>query len=243
MIFKLEDTSKAAPLFAGWPDSCITSCLQRVMGEVFVTDTEAPRCAMAYLGDFAFYAGEPDAELFNAVLKDGLVMVPLNEGWARLIEKSFPQAKKAVRYSTKKDTRFDREKLKALAASLPKGYELCPIEGGLLDRCFAEGYFAPFGSRANYSATGGRGFAVMKAGDIAAAASSYSRYREGIEVDVMTAEKERRKGLASAAAAALILRCLDEGLYPSWDAANPVSLRLAQKLGYEFGREYTVYEI
>ena len=40
-----------------------------------------------------------------------------------------------------------------------------------------------------------------------------------------------------------LLRCLEEGLYPSWDAQNKNSLHLAEKLGYEFDHEYTVYEV
>ena len=55
--------------------------------------------------------------------------------------------------------------------------------------------------------------------------------------------EERRKGLAAAACAALILRCLDEGLYPSWDAQNMNSVHLAEKLGYELDHEYTAYEV
>ncbi|MCR5466821.1 MAG: GNAT family N-acetyltransferase [Lachnospiraceae bacterium] len=42
---------------------------------------------------------------------------------------------------------------------------------------------------------------------------------------------------------ALILRCLAEGLYPSWDAQNRISVHLAEKLGYEFDHEYTAYEM
>ena len=41
--------------------------------------------------------------------------------------------------------------------------------------------------------------------------------------------------------AALILKCLERGLYPSWDAHNKESLALAQKLGYIFDREYLCY--
>ena len=41
----------------------------------------------------------------------------------------------------------------------------------------------------------------------------------------------------------LILRCLDEGLYPSEDAQNMASVHLAEKLGYEFDHEYTAYEV
>lgn len=243
MIYKLEDASAAAALFSGWPDLCISSCLQGVMGSVFVTDPEHPRSAMAYLGEYAFCAGEPDRELALFTPRVPLIIVPLSGAWDALIGSLRPEARKAVRYATRKDTVFDRERLSAFAAALPAGYELRAIEGALLDRCFAEGRFAPFGTREGFIALGGRGFAVMKDGEPVAFASSYSACREGIEVDVVTAESERRRGLSTCAAAALILSCLDDGLYPSWDAANTTSLHLARKLGYTFSREYTAYEL
>ena len=84
---------------------------------------------------------------------------------------------------------------------------------------------------------------ILKDGVIVSGASSFGRYREGIEIEVDTLPSERRKGLASAACAALILRCLDEGLYPSWDAQNLSSVGLARKLGYEFSHEYPAYEL
>ena len=66
---------------------------------------------------------------------------------------------------------------------------------------------------------------------------------EGIEIEVDTVEEERRKHLATAVCAALILRCLREGLYPSWDAQNLNSVRLSEKFGYVFDHEYTAYEV
>lgn len=242
MICKLEDTSKAAALFAGWPDTCIISCLQKVMGDIFVTDPDEPRSAMARLGEYAFYGGAPSRELAEAKSEGLLIMVPLTEEWAKLIEDVWPNAEKAFRFATKKEPRFDRSRLEAIAASLPEGYALHKVEGELLDIFLKEGYFSNFRSKAGFEALG-RGFAVIKEGRIVSSATSYSRYREGIEVDVETSEQERRKGLALAVCAKLILSCLDEGLYPSWDAANIGSLHLAQKLGYEFDCEYASYEI
>ena len=83
---------------------------------------------------------------------------------------------------------------------------------------------------------------ILKDGSIVSGASSYSRYLEGIEIEVDTVESERRKHLATIVCSALILRCLKEGMYPSWDAQNMDSVHLAEKLGYEFDHEYTVYE-
>ena len=84
---------------------------------------------------------------------------------------------------------------------------------------------------------------ILKSGRIVAGASSCTRCKEGIEIEVDTIEDERRKGLATIVCAALILQCLEEGLYPSWDAQNMNSVRLAEKLGYEFDHEYTAYEV
>jgi len=56
MIYELTDTSKAEYLFEGWQETLIYSCLQKVMGKVFVTDLECPKSAMAFVGCFAFYA-------------------------------------------------------------------------------------------------------------------------------------------------------------------------------------------
>ena len=232
-------------LFATCNDTIITSCIQGVMGQVYLDNRRSPKSAFAYAGCFGFLAGEPDESIFyhRPVF---LIAVPLNEAWAEYIEKKCPKAKKITRYAMKKDTCFDREKLKRYASSLPEGYELKKIDIDLHDRCFEKEEFrdfvAVFEDCVRYMMLG-RGVVVLKNGEIVAGASSYTRYVEGIEIEVDTLEEERRKGLATAACARLILDCLDEGLYPSWDAANLTSVHLAEKLGYEFDHEYTAYEI
>ena len=87
------------------------------------------------------------------------------------------------------------------------------------------------------------GVVAMKGQEIAAGASTYSAYDKGIEIEVDTKEEHRRKGLATACAAKLILQCLEKGLYPSWDAANLWSVALAEKLGYHRGEEYMIYQV
>ena len=167
-----------------------------------------------------------------------------DDRWEALINEFWPGAYKEHRYAIKKDTKFDREKLKAIVASLPAGYELRRIDGKIYDMCISDEEFADdvefFGSKEEYLRLG-RGFAVLKDGKLVSAASSYSVYREGIEIQINTVAEERRKGFAGIVGAALILSCLDDGLYPSWDAASEVSLHLAEKLGYEFSHEYNCY--
>lgn len=246
MIYKLEEPSKAAHLFADWEDTMITSCLQKVMGAVYVSDPEAPQAACAFVGCFAFYAGVPNRELVLNKPAGFVIMTPQNEAWGKLIEECFPNCKKVTRYAIRKDTKFDQEKLQKMAGSLPEGYELGKIDGPLYDQCLAdpmaEDFVSSFEDKEAYLRLG-RGVVIVKDGRIMSGASSYSRYEEGIEIEVDTRPEERRKGLATAACAALILQCLDEGLYPSWDAQNMNSVRLSEKLGYEFSHEYAAYEV
>ena len=246
MIYELADTSKVAYLFEGWKETLTYSCLQQVMGKIFVTDPDSPKSAMAYVGCFAFCAGEPDRELVINKPKGFVIMTPQNKEWEACIEECFPTAKKVVRYAIKKDTRFDKDRLRNMIAGLPGGYELKEIDEKIYDMCLPDpvtrDFVSAFESKEKYLELG-RGMVILKSGRIVAGASSYTRYNEGIEIEVDTVEEERRNGLATIVCAALILRCLEEGLYPSWDAQNMNSVRLAEKLGYEFDHEYTAYEV
>lgn len=246
MIYELTDTSKVKPIFEGWNETLIYSCLQKVMGKISVTDLDSPTSAMAYVGCFAFYAGVPDKELVMAKPKGFVIMTPQNKEWEACIETCFPAAKKVTRYAIKKHTQFDFPFLRSLVKKLPEGYVLKEIDNETYDLCLTDSvtrdFVSSFESKEKYLEIG-RGMVVMKSGRIVSGASSYTRYNEGIEIEVDTVEEERRKGLATIASAALILRCLDEGLYPSWDAQNMNSMHLAEKLGYEFDHEYTVYEV
>ena len=129
---------------------------------------------------------------------------------------------------------------------LPEGYELKEIDAEIYDMCMKNpvtvDFVSSFESKEKYLRDG-IGMVIVKNGEIVSGASSYTRYREGIEIEVDTAEPERRKNLALIVCSALILRCLEEGLYPSWDAHNMGSVRLAEKLGYEFDYEYVAYEV
>lgn len=246
MVYELAETFKVKHIFEGWNETMIYSCLQKVMGKIYVTNLESPVSAMAHVGCFAFFAGVPDKELVMEKPDGFVIMTPQNKGWETCIEECFPDAKKVTRYAIKKDTQFDTFLLNSMLNKLPDGYELHDIDAHLFDMCLSDpvtcDFVSSFDSKEQYLDIG-KGVVIIKSGRIISGASSYSRYNEGIEIEVDTVEEERRKGLATIACAALILRCLDEGLYPSWDAQNLNSVHLAEKLGYEFDREYTAYEV
>ncbi len=245
---KAKENSK--DIFGSWSESMIWSCLQGVMGEIYTNATED--AAMAVLGDFAFYAGRPDEELIRFkpqnCEQELMIMVPQNGEWAELIEKCYgDKAKKVIRYAMKKEKDiFDVRKLEQAVSQLPEGSE-CKLMGEQeYDMCrnnrWAVDLVSQFKDYHTYKESG-LGVAVLKDNELIAGASSYSRYKEGIEIQIDTREDYRRQGLAYACGAKLILECLKRGLYPSWDAQNKWSVALAEKLGYHFSHEYIAYEI
>lgn len=245
-MIELVDTAKVKHLFDGWEDTMIYSCMQKVMGKIYVMDAENPQSALAYAGCFGFYAGKPERELLLHKPEVFEIMVPENEEWAKAIEECFPSAKRITRYAIKKNTTFDMAKLQENLERLPEGYELKEIDSEIYDMCLKDqmsrDFVSSFDSKKQYLEIG-RGYVILKDGRIVSGASSFTRYKEGIEIEVDTAETERRKHLATVACSALILRCLREGLYPSWDAQNLHSVHLAEKLGYELDHEYVAYEV
>lgn len=247
MVYELKEIDDAVKsIFAGWEETLIYSCLQQVMGKVFVTDVDNPKSACAYVGCFAFYAGIPDKELVANKPDGFVIMTPENDEWGNLIEECFEDAKKCTRYAIRKDTVFDKKKLINFTEMLPEGYTVKKIDDKLYDECLKDpvwtDFVSSFVNKEDYLENG-RGIVILKSGEIVAGASSYTRYKEGIEIEVDTKLEERRKHLASIACSHLILNCLEEGLYPSWDAQNMNSVHLAEKLGYKFAHEYTVYEV
>lgn len=252
MICQLESPGSAAPLFGDWEETMIWSCLSGVMGAVYTDAPDRPVSALAVLGDFCFFAGLPCRELIRFSVERSSrkrqILVPQTEAWSAQMEECWgDRIRRQVRYAIKKEPDvFDRAHLERAAASLPPGYRLRPMDEELFHLCrqsaWSEDLSAQYRDWAQFTRCG-LGMLVMEDGQPVSGASSYSGWPGGIEVEIDTREDRRRRGLAYAAGAALILACLDRGWYPSGDAQNPGSAALAEKLGYHFSHEYPVYVV
>jgi GNAT superfamily N-acetyltransferase len=251
-IEKITDTKIVESLFQGWEETMIWSCLQGVMGEIYADNLQNPRSAMAILGDFVFFAGEPCMDLIlykpDWCTKDFMILVPQNASWAELIETCYgDRAKKTSRYAIRKEPDvFDRGKLRRAVASLPEEYSIRLIDEELYHRCrtlaWCKDWVAQYKDYDTFRRLG-VGVVILKDGELVSGASSYASYQGGIEIEIDTHEQYRRRGLAYICGAGLILECLERNLYPSWDAQNLWSVALAEKLGYHYSHTYTVYEI
>ena len=252
MIYEIQDTDRCLHLFENWDETLIWSCLQKIMGKIYGDDPNHPAAALAVQGDFTFFAGNPNAELVSYkpdfCSGDFMIMVPQNGRWENMITQIHgDRARVTSRYAIKKEPGvFDKEKLERAAASLPEGYELSMIDERLYQMCREKAWSADLVSQfpdyETYTRLG-IGAVICKNNVIVSGASSYSRYRGGIEIEIDTKEEYRRGGLAYACGAKLILECLKRNLYPSWDAQNLGSVALAEKLGYHYSHAYTAVEI
>ncbi len=241
-------------LFDGWEETLIWSCLQGCMGTVFADATEFPNMAQIHIGDFCFIAGDaksPKAPEFVAMISEKheesfVLIAPQDEAWGKLIEEIHgDKVEKTIRYATKKNViGFDKEKLEGYVKNLDSQYQLVEIDEDLFEFTQTESWSQDFCSQfVNYKEYEkyGMGFVILHEGKPICGASSYTYYNEGIEIEIGTLPKFRRRGIATICAAKLILKCMERKLYPSWDAANKESLSLAQKLGYHFAYEYNTY--
>ncbi|MCI8513310.1 MAG: GNAT family N-acetyltransferase [Lachnospiraceae bacterium] len=252
MIYKITDTTQVSLLFGRWEETLIWSCLQGMMGNVYADDLRHPTAAMAVLGDFTFFAGKPDRELASynpdPLARNFRILVPQNRRWETVITQIYGEKASIVsRYATKKEPDvFDRVKLEKAAASLPKPYRLSMIDEPLFRMCRANPWSADLVSQfPDYQTYRklGIGAVLCQENQIISGASSYARYRDGIEIEIDTREDCRRKGFAYICGAKLISECLKRNLYPSWDAHNKASIALAEKLGYHYSHTYRAIEI
>ena len=93
---------RIAPLFEGWQEALIWSCLQGVMGEIYVDSEVNPASAVAVIGDFCFLAGEPDEGILSCFEENGMfsdrffVMVPRDESWAAMVRERLGERARQV---------------------------------------------------------------------------------------------------------------------------------------------------
>lgn len=221
------------------------------MGTAWVDDPEDPSVAQITNGIFVFYAGDPhtkEAEelLFN--LPEFTLAIVDSEEWKERVESVHSGSfEKFQRYRFEKNRdHLERNHIQHLISSLQEGYEIKLVDKNLAKEPsfqeLSEDFISQFDSIDDF-VNRGIGYAILHKGKVVSAATSFSIYDEGIEIEVASHPDHRRKGLATIVSSALILDCLERGKYPSWDGANAESVELAKKLGYIFKEPYDTYFI
>jgi GNAT superfamily N-acetyltransferase len=215
----------------------IASVLEGRLGRAWISGDGAAVAARLSVGCYDVFGGDSDSAAAEEVSRgvDGpRELVHGNDPrWDRRLREIF-----GGRLSERPMRSYDGEDLataplRELAAALPSDVSLRAIDersAGQLDAELSPHALQVYASAAEFLGEG-FGFGVFAGDRLACAATSYAVGGGAVEVAIATRPAFRGRGYAASASARLLLEAVARGLAPHWNASNPVSQRLAVRLG------------
>jgi GNAT superfamily N-acetyltransferase len=241
------DGAAVARLFAGRDElPAVLGAALGGMAGVAADDRERPRAARLSIGCYEIFGGDPAGagagDLVRGARRPRELLYGADPGWRRLILDIHGTAVRDRPMRGFDPSGLSPDTLLSASRRLPDGFALVLMDAPLarqLDSGLEPHALQVYPSAEAFVAQG-VGYAAVAEGHVACAATSYAVCPGHLEVAIATREAWRGRGLALAVSARLLLHCLEAGLRPEWNASNPVSQRLALRLGY---REAGVTEI
>jgi GNAT superfamily N-acetyltransferase len=233
----MDSASRVTSFFAGHRElrAVIDAALEGRQGRL-TAEATAARLSVGCYEVFGGDATHPGARrLVETAARPRELVYGNDPGWRRLIldvcgERVFDRPMRDY-----DPAGLDLRELGRLQSGLPDGFELRRLDRSLAEQLDAE--LEPHGLQVFESAAHlvaeGLGFGAVAGNRLVCAATSYTKSSSSVEVAIATRPAYRGRGLAAATAAALLGHCLEAGLTPRWSASNPVSQRLALRLGFE----------
>src|SRR5215475_8648902 len=225
----------------------VAAVIEGGMGQVFANAREEPCVALAML-DFHFLAGDPlhaNALPLVKLLQPGDVVIAPTPAWQHLVATIYPSALAVYHREAFQADQFDVDTLRRFRQALPSGFALRQVrleEVTQFATDLAPALVYNFRSHEEFMSRG-VGLGIQHQGMFVSGASSAAVGGGRLEIEIQTHRQFRRRGLARAVAAALILYCLEHGLEPCWDAANEPSAALARQLGFHSTGKYEAYRL
>ncbi|MBK5114016.1 MAG: GNAT family N-acetyltransferase [Candidatus Heimdallarchaeota archaeon] len=245
-----NDQHKLIPLLSNhkYLSILIKTVLKESEGDILVDNIEEPNIALMSYKVFEVIGGdssnEKATELLKFIPENRMILFP-DDDWyeftkTKLVLSPYPR------------TKFSSEKLsieranEILEKKLPDEYKLQKVDSEIVRKINPKlaPAFLPFYKTSEDFVERGLAYCITESDFIISiAGSSMPIYDNEFDLQAITDPnpKYRRKGLASAACAALIKESLEKGITPYWDADNEISVRFALKLGFTKPEAYTAY--
>lgn len=249
-----EEIYRLHSLSEGKDSTDFRAAIEGKMGRAWTDQKETPSIGIILVADFCHLIGSISSEVDEGQVKEvldgckGKIIVAEEPSWVSFLEKHYPgNLRKFKRFAMKRDPgSFKMNDLQGFIDTVERDCKIERITKDLYDKViedpFMEDCCSNFSSAEDFLGNG-RGYLIMHKGVIASAASSYTYCDGFIDITIGTREDFRQKGLALACASKLILECIENNIYPVWDAVDLRSVALAEKLGYRFEKEYEVYSV
>ena len=225
-------------------DISIECVLEAYMGKAFVDNVEKPSAYKIMIGPFFYFAGNAHGAGGQEMLKD---IKPYNlfmsssAGWVEECRKLYGERLVAFERYSFSSEKLSLEHLKRLCQS--SAHDIKQMDSALLEKVWRQDHFidiSDFDSVSDFMERG-VGYYAEKNGEVIGAAYSSLVCNQGIEISLFVSDDHRRQGMATALSANLVRWCLENNMDAHWDAANPESCRLAEKLGYISTGGYQAY--
>jgi len=217
------------------------------MGKAFADDSKDPKAFKIAVGPFSYFAGDVRSAGAREMIKDlspHPLLMPSTAGWIDLAKEI--HGEKLVlfpRYSFSSEN-LSVEHLDHLLANSPFKDAIQRIDTAVARQALAvqDGVvdLSDFDSAEDFVERG-IGFRLMSNESMMGAGYSSLVGSKGIEVSLFVFPEHRRKEVATALACKLLKWSLEHDMDPHWDAANPESCTLAEKLGYVQTETYDAY--
>ncbi len=221
----------------------IESVIQGDIGLALADSQTNPQVAQITFGSFTMFGGNaqhPIAhQLIQEMPKDTWV-TPISSAWRQMMFDIHAQHLEKRQWIEFSSSSLDIDYLRQLKKRVPFGFEIKRVDIDLAEQVMNDDFstFTGFCSLSDFVERG-IGFCATKENQIVCYAGTYAQCKAGIEVQISTEWDFRRKGLATVVGATLVVHCLEHRIEPHWSAINPISAKLACKLGYV---ENAVYE-
>jgi GNAT superfamily N-acetyltransferase len=228
-------------------DISIDCVIEGQMGKAFADDSENPTAFQIEVGPFRYFAGDARSPGGREMIKNlppYTLLMPLPTEWMEVAKEIHGEKLNPFsRYSFSSDN-LSVEHLDHLLANSPFKDLVQQIDVPVADQSLKESEsivdISEFDSAEDFTERG-IGFCLMNNESMIGAAYSSLVCSRGIEVSMFVFPEHRRKGIATALASKLLRWCLEHNLDANWDAANPESCKLAEKLGYVYAGTYDAY--
>jgi GNAT superfamily N-acetyltransferase len=228
-------------------DLSIDCVLEGQMGKAYVDHLANPKAFRITIGPFWYFSGDAHSsgglEMMSGFPAYNILM-PSTPDWVSLAREIFGEDLRSFPRYTFSAAALTSQHLHDCLDQSPYHSQVIPIDLELAAQLTSQPEsfleLSDFESHQDFIDRG-MGYTLMDGDKAIGVAYSSLVCSTGIEVSIYVDEPYRRKGAATALASKLLLECLRLGLRPNWDAANPESCKLAQKLGYTFVESYDAY--
>ena len=232
----------------------IDGILDGYHGAAFADSLTDPQVAQLMLSPYTLFGGDPNhplaRELMHNLPKQTRAwIVPETDVWQSLV-----LSEHGVHLETRQRIDFSCEvlninHLREVKTHAPQEFAVKPVDLGLTQRIMSKTdrdglgpQIVSFTSPQDFVQRG-IGFCATLRNRIVCIALSFTRSHTGIDIQIYTHPRFRRRGLATSVAATLMIHCLENDIEPHWSAATPISATLAEKLGYVQEVAYTQFLI